>query len=146
MINITLKFPKFPVFEYDSRRGHIPNNLATLNKGLREILGTNLRRDFALFSSVADPVVVYSKENRVFMTKNYVIMYTIQKFSKKRIDSGKKRLGDQGKNVTKFIVAYGSHVVVRCYLIPKKVLKSYFQHPKHFVAELYSYDELVKVL
>lgn len=141
MIYIKTKFPKFQVFEYDSRRGHIPNNLAMLNENFSALMGPLLRRDLALAGD--SDVLVFNKEKRVFMSQKYAIMYTIQKFGKKRIDSGRKRAGDRGRDVTKFIVAYPSHIVVRCHFIPKKAIKSYYQHMKHFNVELYSYAELV---
>lgn len=130
------------VIEYDSRRGHIPNNLAELNASLGSILLKLLSRDLGNMPGL----VAHHQTERTFSCGKNMIFYTIQKYSKKRIDSNKKRIGDQGKPVTNFVVAYKSHIIVRCHIVPKVLISSYTQYPKHFVVNFKTYQDIAKAL
>lgn len=134
------------IFEYDSRRHHFPNDVNKIHQTIYQRLSDLLYFDVGAVNITMKGTNGIGLPHFVCPDNDTVILYTIQKFNKKRVDSGKMRMGDRGREVTKFIVAYPSHCIVRAYEFPAKLISNFYQAQNHFVVEMKTWNQLASEL
>jgi hypothetical protein len=128
------------VFTYDSRAWNsLPTNLSVFHENRLNIVGNLISRELG----ISDTVRPFAGG---LITDSHVYLYSIQKYNKKRVNSGKKRTGDFGQPVTKFIVAYNTHVILRVSQFPRHIVKVFKQNLNTYWVELKSYAELAEEL